>query len=56
MALCVCDGPPHPYEPSWCGIGREQGTGKPLGIRQRADGVIEVRGDGRGPVVIVVTR
>lgn len=20
--LCSCDGPPHPYDPAWCGKGR----------------------------------
>lgn len=30
MALCVCDGPPHPYDPSWCvgGLKPERGDSR----------------------------
>jgi hypothetical protein len=30
MTMCHCDGPPHPYDPSWCGVGRGD-NGKPIG-------------------------
>ena len=29
MATCHCDGPPHTYDPSWCGVGRGD-DGRPI--------------------------
>lgn len=26
MTMCSCDGPPHHYNPSWCGAGVKSGT------------------------------
>lgn len=31
MTLCVCDGPPHPYDPSWCVGGLKPARGEPRG-------------------------
>lgn len=25
MTLCVCDGPPHTYDPAWCGVRKPAG-------------------------------
>ena len=30
MTTCHCDGPPHAYNPSWCGVGRGD-NGGPIG-------------------------
>lgn len=32
MPSCSCDGPPHSYDPSWCGAGKQyvNGVEKPI--------------------------
>lgn len=36
MSVCVCDGPPHPYDPSWCGAGKRSRDGGPVDKRVEA--------------------
>ena len=30
VSMCSCDGPSHPYDPSWCGEGKRSSDGKPI--------------------------
>lgn len=32
MSTCVCDGPPHAYDPSWCGEGKRAGDREPINL------------------------
>lgn len=41
MTTCHCDGPPHPFRPSWCGSGRGR-DGRPIN-KLRAAAELEVR-------------
>lgn len=34
MSLCVCDGPPHPYDPSWCVTGPIPPGSRPMAPSQ----------------------
>ncbi len=36
MTTCSCDGPPHLYDPKWCGAGRATGSGEPINKRLAA--------------------
>lgn len=36
MSMCVCDGPPHRYSPSWCGAGKLARDGGPIDKRIKA--------------------
>jgi hypothetical protein len=36
VTTCHCDGPPHEYKPSWCGVGKGD-DGKPIGTTVAAE-------------------